>query len=373
VGSYKITVIANDQRGGSDTRTFDISVLNSNDPPVIITHPIITCYEDREYFVSFHGSDPDPTKDVLEWSLQTDCTFLSIDETTGVLSGIPCNDDVGSFSVRINLSDGNGAFDEISFELTVMNINDPPENIRNPGSIILVEDHWSEDVLDLNGLFKDPEGDGLTFIVNPGEPLLVDISEDGSLSAGGIDDWSGGSSIFVTASDGKASTTITIPVTITPENDVPSEIGIILDPLYREGEQGIIRGVADDPDIPYGDELSYQWESDISGDLGTGEEITVELPPGLHIIELTVTDSEGEVISTVASLVVFERISGADPNTDPNGDVELPEPGNHNVDPDHLDQDGSFLEKLMVIILVILAVVMLILAVSIAISIRIRR
>jgi hypothetical protein len=59
---------------------------------------------------------------------------------------------------------------------------------------------------------------------------------------------------------------------------------------------------------PEGDEMSYLWTSDISGDLSTLEAFDKVLPEGEHTITLEVTDSYGGVHSTSVSITVKAKV-----------------------------------------------------------------
>jgi Big-like domain-containing protein len=362
VGTHHLTLIVDDHRGGKDTRTYDLVVINSNDPPQIDTMiSNTTCLEDLEFYLDLKGSDIDPTNDQLTWKMSSSCDFLVIDEDHGIIKGHPGTENVGKYSIMINLSDGEGGYDEISFVLEVVNVNDPPEISERPDPIILIEDQWNEDILDIRSLFIDPEGDRLTFLVTSEGPLLNKITDDNLLSLVSMENWSGDTEILIRASDGIASVDLTIPVKVLPENDVPMGLMIIfVDPAYHEGELGSMKAIAIDPDIVYGDSLTYQWSSDISGDLGSGKELIVELPHGDHMIKLTVSDSNRESVNITSKLVVFQTPS------DPiigggNGGVDnLPTPGNVKIDPDRLVQEKSNLETFSVLFFLIMAGLLLI-------------
>ena len=59
-----------------------------------------------------------------------------------------------------------------------------------------------------------------------------------------------------------------------------------------------------DVDIPFGDELTYSWSSDISGEIGVGQSLDLSLPAGNHLITLTVTDKEGLSVTTTKEIEV---------------------------------------------------------------------
>jgi predicted transcriptional regulator len=124
VGSHPVSIVVSDGNGGFDYSNFTLTVENVNDLPVITTTPVLTALEDSLYFVDFDANDEDG--DVLAWALNTSATWLFMDSTTGELSGIPDNDEVGVWTVTVIVMDGNGGTDAASFTITVEDVNNPP-------------------------------------------------------------------------------------------------------------------------------------------------------------------------------------------------------------------------------------------------------
>jgi parallel beta-helix repeat protein len=131
VGSYWIRINISDGHGGFDEHYFILTVINTNDPPTITTKDVLMADEDKCYEVIYTALDID-IRDVLEWTQDTNATWLNWGTANHTLYGTPSNDDVGEYWVRINITDGHGGYDEHYFILTVVNANDPP--------IIITED-----------------------------------------------------------------------------------------------------------------------------------------------------------------------------------------------------------------------------------------
>jgi hypothetical protein len=125
VGSYWINVTVEDGNGGLDFENYTLEVINTNDPPIITTGHIEFINEDSFYFVDYESSDVDFGDDI-SWTLITNASWLTINESTGVLSGRPENDDVGWFYVSVNASDIPGGYDIVNFIIVVNNTNDEP-------------------------------------------------------------------------------------------------------------------------------------------------------------------------------------------------------------------------------------------------------
>jgi len=68
------------------------------------------------------------------------------------------------------------------------------------------------------------------------------------------------------------------------------------------------KGTCDDPDLLYGDELTFIWSSDIDGELGTGRNLSnIKLSVGEHNITLEVLDNASENTSITITIIVNYR------------------------------------------------------------------
>jgi hypothetical protein len=122
VGSYWVNVSVSDGNGGNDFTSFTLTVVKPNYAPVIITDDVLSAFENVMYSVDYEATDED--QDILTWSLDTNASWLSIDSSSGILSGIPESNDIGSFWVEVSVSDGNGGSDLADFTLEVLPDND---------------------------------------------------------------------------------------------------------------------------------------------------------------------------------------------------------------------------------------------------------
>jgi hypothetical protein len=126
VGWVWVNVSVTDGNGGLDFINYSITVFNVNDDPQITIPDVSSAFEDILYSVDYDAFDIDPTADTLTWSLLSNASWLTINSTTGVLSGTPLNDDIGSYWVNVSVSDGIGGGASSNFTLTVNEENDPP-------------------------------------------------------------------------------------------------------------------------------------------------------------------------------------------------------------------------------------------------------
>ncbi|MCK5282022.1 MAG: PGF-pre-PGF domain-containing protein [Nanoarchaeota archaeon] len=120
VGMHNIIVQVSDNIY-TINHSFNIDVINVNDPPEIISGEIISAIEDQLYKYDVEAIDVD--NEILYYYLDEKPDGMSINLTTGLIEWLPENDDVGDNNITIRVSDGN--LDAIkSFTIEVMNTND---------------------------------------------------------------------------------------------------------------------------------------------------------------------------------------------------------------------------------------------------------
>ena len=169
VGTIAIDVIASDGDGGTVTDTFNIVIANTNDAPTV-ANPIAdqNATEDSAFNFQFAAntfSDQD-VGDSLTYSAQLAGggalpSWLNFDAGTRTFSGTPTNGDVGSFSIDVTASDGNGGSITETFTITVANTNDAPTVTIIPTDYYANEQTW----INLHGTgisVADVDGDSLT-------------------------------------------------------------------------------------------------------------------------------------------------------------------------------------------------------------------
>ena len=124
VGEHTVTVKVDDGNGGYDTQTFIVTVQNVNDPPVITSTPATNATEDSLYYYQIIAEDPD--NNALTYILTSQPSGMSIDRSSGLITWVPKNSDVGTHRVSVVVLDGHGGMAEQNFNLTVANVNDAP-------------------------------------------------------------------------------------------------------------------------------------------------------------------------------------------------------------------------------------------------------
>jgi parallel beta-helix repeat protein len=132
VGSNFITVKVQDRNDGVSTQAFNISVVNVNDPPVILSDPLLGAREDSVYIYEVKAEDIDPTNDLMVYSLKVSPNGMEIDQNTGIITWLPTNDQVGLNDVVVHVDDGHGGGTAQVYVITVKNNNDLPMITSEP-------------------------------------------------------------------------------------------------------------------------------------------------------------------------------------------------------------------------------------------------
>ncbi len=216
VGTHNVTLRVNDGTIDVD-QTFTITVANVNDAPVITSSAIQTAVEDVEYLYTFTATDEDPIPDVLTLSAVTIPTWLSFDEATGILSGTPLNEDVGTYNVTLNVNDGIVDVNQ-NFTITVVNVNDAPiiTSIANEVATEEIEYTYTFTATD-----EDPTSDILTLSAITIPNWLNFDNVTGILSGTPLNEDVGMHNIILRVNDGTANVDQSFTITVANVNDAP--------------------------------------------------------------------------------------------------------------------------------------------------------
>jgi VCBS repeat-containing protein len=302
----------NDGKLGFDSTNFTITVQNT--PAAILVNDVPWAEEDTLYTINYASSDDGQGK--ILWNLDTDATWLSINSTTGVLSGIPQNENVGIFFVNVTVHDGN---DETyhNFSLTVNNTNDAP-SITTFDVVNAVEDQFYSVDYDAD----DVDGDTLTWSISTSATWLSIDPQTGELSGTptNLDVGFWGVTIScVDNNNGTDSQTFTIDVANV--NDAPQITYFLPNAIFPSVEEGMSL----DFNITYSDEdssvFTILWILDdvivrqnvpfwsYQPEYGTG---------GDHDVLVNITDAEGASVQKSWIVIVTQanrapQIDGFEP------------------------------------------------------------
>jgi len=201
---------------GSEVATVSISVINVNDPPLIMEDIIRVVEQGEPYTDIITAKDAD--NDPIRYTASNLPSWMTLDEVTGVLLGTPEQDDVGVYEqIVFTATDPTGATGQlVGVQIEVEDVNDPPtinisqfpENL-DAGEAVLV-----------NIYPDDPDDDPVELSVDPNENLSIEIIGDSiSLIANEVGQVTN-VDLVISARDAlglKAEETV--PLTIFPLND----------------------------------------------------------------------------------------------------------------------------------------------------------
>jgi len=107
--------------------TFTISIMGTNDAPIINDVTLTNATEHQQYVHTFSAEDADD--DNLIWSLSSSniAAGMSIHESTGAFSWTPPEGVSSNVTVEVSVTDGKGGNDSLTIPLTVDLVDDPPK------------------------------------------------------------------------------------------------------------------------------------------------------------------------------------------------------------------------------------------------------
>lgn len=194
-------------------------------------------------------------------------------------------------------------------EVTTFHYNRDPEFNGSFQVISLFEDQEVYRI-PIADIASDPDGDRMIIKVEDSEKVDAEISGD-FLIIEPRENEAGIGFIRIQASDGEVSTVFIIDILIEEVPDPPSDVRILFPingSVYLPGSPVILRGEAFDPDVEYGDILTYRWISSKDGPLnGQGSEQdhdSIILTPGLHTITMEVFDTSSTIITRNVTVMV---------------------------------------------------------------------
>jgi hypothetical protein len=314
VGNGTITVKVTDRFNASDEVIFNLIVVNV--APEILGNDKPYAVEDMLYETDYSSTDDGQGN--ITWSLISNGTWLNINKTTGMLFGMPRNEDVGDQWVNISVNDGNGGIGSRNITITIRNTNDAPVPLED---ILVI--NMTEDVpfsMNLSQFVTDPDGDRLDFVVFHQGHIEVMIYNDGTMDLLPEGDWSGFENFTVLIRDPFMEVPLEVEVTVIPVFDAPTDPVITPPPgPYYENTTYIFTGSSSDVDIPYGDELHFTWEVMPPGSTFNGSTVEINLTAGNYTLILNVSDLGGAYVTATLDIEVLPVAVDNDTEPEPNG------------------------------------------------------
>ncbi|MDP2318777.1 MAG: putative Ig domain-containing protein [Acidobacteriota bacterium] len=254
--SYAVTIEVDDaETVPTQFVVFTWLISNVNRPP---TASAENRTDAENATVSFGITSDDPDDDTLTYSATGLPAGISIDPTTGVISGTLGYTTAGEYDVVVTVSDGSLTATAL-FQWSVTNTNAPPA-ITNPGN----QSDLEGETVSVQIVASDVDGQALTYSAS-GLPPGLTIDSTG-LITGLLSYATAGSypAATVTVSDGVTSRSVTFTWTVTNVNRPP----MVTNPGTQNSAEGATLSLPISASDPDGEALTYS---------STG------LPPGLSI------------------------------------------------------------------------------------------
>ena len=169
IDRFEYAVVVADEQ--SDTATVQFNIINVNDPPSITVDFGRVAEQDRLFEVMLEGSDVDG--DILSFASVNLPAWLDLNEDTGLLRGVPTQDDVGIYrNIELIARDASG-LQAIAgpFAIEVLDINDSPTVNADQFPPFL---DASERII-VNLFPDDPDGDFVTLQTELNDFASVEI------------------------------------------------------------------------------------------------------------------------------------------------------------------------------------------------------
>jgi hypothetical protein len=307
VGPNSVTVKISDAFLSTVTQSFIVSVANTNDAPTITSTPITAATENVPYIYDVQASDID-VGDTLTYTLTAYPSGMIINGTTGIITWMPTNGQVGSYNVTVMVSDGNGGTAMQSFILTVINTNDAPTITSTPITAATEDILYNYDVK-----ATDPDGDTLTYSLTTYPPGMVIDSITGVISWRPTNSQVGIHEVTVKVIDGNGGiTTQPFTITVTNTNDAPT---ITSTPSTAATEEMLYSYQVQAGDIDAGDTLIYSLTTAPSGmmidaNIGLISWTPIVDQAGTHNVVVLVSDGNGGTTTQSFTVTVSPTSAG---------------------------------------------------------------
>ncbi|NWK55003.1 cadherin domain-containing protein [Verrucomicrobiaceae bacterium N1E253] len=317
VGNNSWIIEVSDGTASPVQATLNITVINSNDPPLVNDHSasITENVANGTAVVTVAASDPD-VGDSLTYAITAGNIggAFAIDTNGSITTAAAIDyESVSSYSLTVTVTDSSSATDEATVTVTVTNENEAPSAVDNSAS---VQDDLTIGASVVTVVASDPDtGDSLSYAItagNTGGAFAIDssgiITTTTTLDAATTSSYT----LTVTVTDsGNLTDIATVSIAVTAANNDPV---FVSDPIIGgEGMlfvayTGTLAGSASDADA--GDNLTYSkisgpaWLSIAADGTLTGTPTSTD--GGLNTFTVEVSDGNGGSAQAVLTITVAE-------------------------------------------------------------------
>jgi hypothetical protein len=326
-GTFAFHLIATDDRGGSAELQWNVVVTDPspNARPVFSSTPVTRAAVGEEY--TYRATARDADGDDLAYSLSPiSPSQMDIDAATGEILWTPTEDDVGTHTVVVQVSDGRGGSDLQSYQLEVVDedVNRPPVVTSEPLTEALPTQLYEYRIR----AYDPDEDDTLTFTLKRG-PGGMEVSDNGTVTwTPGVEAIGQAAMVQVEISDGDASVLHEWVVTVIDDGSLDPTADAGPDRTVDPGRIELDGSASQDP---LARRLTYLWELLDGPDPAAVDDpslqiATIELLyPGDYTFKLTVTVADGRTDSD--DVVITVNYTGPIAIAGDDQRVELPADG----------------------------------------------
>ncbi|MBT7583062.1 MAG: hypothetical protein HN572_08860, partial [Kordiimonadaceae bacterium] len=155
--SYQFSIKVEDKGNNQITEEIVVTISDVNEAPVITGTSVTQVLQDQPYAFQALAVDQDAGSR-LTFSIENKPSWAIFDVKTGLLSGLPDNNNVGIYqNIKVTVSDGHLEDSLPVFSLAVKNVNDAPTVFQSLGQQSVNEDALL--TLTTAGVFKDIDED----------------------------------------------------------------------------------------------------------------------------------------------------------------------------------------------------------------------
>lgn len=306
VGNHQFGVTVEDRFGYTSSTLIRITVVNTNNPPSIVSELQVEAVQDVAFTYQVQVHDLDlPAWDTIEYYATSDDLNVDCDIAEGLVTFTPGNGDVPLASFTIRIVDMDGAEDQAVVKVVVENVNDAP--FIQPLTPPSVEEGYEASH---QLVFDDPDRH---IAIDPPETLTLSYSgheafapgPDGWISFEADQSLVGSHDVTYTVTDRDGlSSSIAVSWVVINVNDAPTILSDLSEVTAIEDEEFTLNIEVFDED---GDGLVWSDDSSlfaIDSITGTISFIPVQGDVGVYQVTITVNDGNGGIDSESFDLVV---------------------------------------------------------------------
>jgi MYXO-CTERM domain-containing protein len=337
-------LVVSDGTDSSAPAVATVNVLNVNRAPVAVVAPVGAVAERSMPTITLNGSgstDGDGDTLTYAWS-QTSGPSVTLSGANSAQASFAMPEVTAdtTYAFKLTVSDGK-ASSTATVSVTILNVNRPPE-LSTPTTVLAK----ARDSVTLTATGTDPDGDPITYSWTQvgGDPVVLSGANSASatFTAPNVQTLST-LSFRVTVSDGNATTSEDVTVTVNAANRAPV---VVVTPSFESPERTQITLSAVGTTDADGDLLTYSW-AQLGGPVLAltdtfSQTLTVELPDvaidTLFVFAVTVDDGYETV--TLETSVLVHSVDQA-PTLTASPSITAPARGTVTLEASATDPDGD--------------------------------